>query len=183
MPLLPRLATVSALLLGTVLAGITRPAAAQDMAGSWIGWVCPTPGPADASRCASFSLRLYQKQGRLCGSHVFATAGARQMDEGGAPSVLASIEGQAAQGTVDSVRTSPPVRIPVTLTLSGGELRWQRLANPEGDYLLPMSASLQRVRQGGLLSPVFEQRLSSACSAFLELPAASDKPAPLPVPK
>ncbi|MDB5796845.1 MAG: hypothetical protein JWP36_747 [Paucimonas sp.] len=156
--------------------------ASADLNGSWSGMICPQPGVGDASRCASFTLRLYQKQDRICGTHLFATAGARQMDEGGMPSIMAKASGDAINGTVESQRVSPAIRIPVTLSLAGTELRWQRTENPPGDYLLPHSMILTRSRQGGILSPLSEQRLSAACSTFLDLPPENAK-APAPTPR
>lgn len=151
------------------LLGLNPAAGADDLNGAWTGWVCPQRGVSDPARCSSFSLQLLQRNNRLCGSHLFATAGARQMDEGGLPSLLATMADGQATGTIESVRESPPVRIPITLQIEGDELHWQRTANPPGDYLLPGSIRMKRSRQAGL-SPLSEQRLSASCSAYLDMP-------------
>jgi hypothetical protein len=150
-------------------------AAENDWNGSWTGYACPKGVATDPARCSSFFLRLHSRNAKVCGSHVFATAGAKQMDEGGTPSVLAQLEGNTASGKVESLRTSPPTSIVVTLHLDNGELRWQRNDNPAGDYLLPRNLVLTRSRQGSMLSAMFEQRLSASCSAHLDMP--TDKPA------
>ncbi|MDO9216602.1 MAG: hypothetical protein Q7U14_04975 [Lacisediminimonas sp.] len=167
------------MLLPAITIGQAAIAAGESLSGSWVGWICPQPGPANAARCSSFSLHLLQKGRRLCGSHLYATAGARQLDEGGMPSLLAILEDGKATGTVESVRKSPSVRIAVTLLLADGELQWQRLANPAGDYLLPDTLRMTRSRQGGL-SQRSEQHLSAACSAHLDMPTDKDKTAAAP---
>ncbi len=167
------------LFLIAITSGSPANASAGEFSGSWVGWVCPQPGPTNAARCASFSLRLLQKGDRVCGSHLFATAGARQMDEGGMPSLAANVQTDKATGTVESVRASPSVRIAVTLSEVNGGLLWQRLSNPSGDYLLPDELHLTRTRQVGL-SPLSEQRLSAACSAWLDRTAEKDNTAASP---
>jgi hypothetical protein len=156
------------------------PALAANFNGSWTGYVCPKPGMNDRARCSSFSIRLFERNGRVCGSHVFATAGAREMDEGGTPSLLATHDGDNVNGTVESARSSPPVRLAFTLAAADQELRWQLTNNPPGDYLLPRSMTMRRTRGSGLLSPLFEQRLSAACSAYLDMPNDKEKTGPKP---
>lgn len=166
-------------LLLSLLAPLTTFAASAfpgPFTGAWTGHVCPLAGMNDLSRCSSFFLQLYQKNGRLCGTHLFATAGAKQMDEGGTPSILAQLEDRSARGEVESTRASPAMRIPVTLLVEAGELRWQRTENPPGDYLLPRSITLTRSQKGSMLSASFEQRLAASCSAYLDMP--QDKPPP-----
>lgn len=153
-------------------------AADNDWNGSWIGYVCPAGVASNPARCASFFLRLHSRNAKICGSHVYATAGAREMDEGSTPSLLARLEGKNANGTIESARTTPPTSLPVVLHLENEELRWQRNANPAGDYLLPRNVSMTRSRQGSMLSPMFEQRLASSCAAHLDMPP--DKPAAPP---
>lgn len=169
---------IAALLLVCLSATPLAARAADDWNGSWIGYVCPAGVTGNAARCASFFLRLHSRNARVCGSHVYATAGAREMDEGGTPSVLAKLEGKNANGTIESARTSPPTTLPVVLHLENEELRWQRTANPAGDYLLPRNVTMTRSRQGSMLSPLFEQRLASSCAAHLDMPP--DKPAAPP---
>ncbi|MDB5842550.1 MAG: hypothetical protein JWQ23_4502 [Herminiimonas sp.] len=161
------------ILLAMLMASNAAPAAANDseFSGSWTGLLCPAGVQAGPDKCSSFVLALFQKQGKLCGSHVFATVGASQMDEGGVPSLSGVIANGTATVAVESSRAAPPVRLKGELSLSNGVLRWQRLDSPPGDYLLPMSAKLTRSPHGTLFSPLFEQRLSAACSSMLDTAA------------
>lgn len=108
------------------LAAVPPGAWAADANGSWIGYICPQPGVNDMARCSSFYLRLYQRNDRICGSHLFATAGAGQMDEGNAPSVLGTVDKELVNATVESVRPAQAMRIPVTLQINDNELRGRR---------------------------------------------------------
>lgn len=150
-------------------------AAQDDWNGAWTGYVCAQGGVVDPARCASLFLRLYSRNARVCGSHVFATAGAKEMDEGGTPSIVATTEGTLARGSVQSTRASPPLSIPLSLQLENGKLRWQLGGNAVGDYLLPRNLDLSHAKAAGMLSPLFEQRLAASCSAYLDVPV--NKPA------
>jgi hypothetical protein len=163
---LPALSGLSGLLL-LLLACRPGLAGAQDFNGSWTAWICPPGVAAGPEKCSSFVLALYQKEDRLCGSHLFATVGARQIDEGGLPSLAGTIAGTSAVISVESVLSAPPVQMKVELSLEQGRLRWRRLENPPGDYLLPMSARLSRSQHASLFNPVVEQRLAAACSQLL----------------
>jgi hypothetical protein len=154
--------------------------AQDDWDGAWTGYVCPPGSAVNPARCASLYLRLYSRNARVCGSHVFATAGAKEMDEGGTPSIVASVEHKLARGTVQSTRASPALSIPLSMQLDGQALRWQLGGNPDGDYLLPRNLALTRSKQGGMLSPMFEQRLSASCAAYLDMPANNSGPTPSP---
>jgi hypothetical protein len=173
-----RLTALIALLPAITISQVAM-AASEALSGTWVGWICPQADQANAVRCSSFSLHLLQKGLRLCGSHLYATAGARQIDEGGLPSLLAALEGDKATGTVESGRSSLTVRIAVTLSLADGALQWQRLANPAGDYLLPDTLRMTRSRQSGL-RPRSEQQLSAACSAHFDMPTDKEKTAAVP---
>lgn len=173
--------TVRALLLSALACGSWSAAHAQsnELAGSWTAWVCPPGAQPETGRCSSFVLSLYQKNERVCGSHVFATAGAKSMDEGGAPSVLGTVSASGANVTIESGRSG--VRIPAELKPAGkGSLQFRRLESPSADYLIPPAAQLARSRHGTLFSPVFEQRLQATCSTHLNAPV---NPAPSPIPR
>lgn len=149
--------------------------AENDWNGAWTGYVCPEGSAVNPARCASLFLRLYSRNAKVCGSHVFATAGAKEMDEGATPSIMATLDGTSAKGTVQSTRASPPLSIPLSMQLQNSALRWQLGGSAEGDYLLPRNLSLTHARQGGMLSALFEQRLSASCAAWLDMPV--NKPA------
>lgn len=177
----PGLAGLALVGLSLSLAMWPMQAAAQDdWSGAWIGYACPQGTAANPARCASLYVRLYSRNAKLCGSHVFATAGAREMDEGGTPSVVAALDGKLAQGTVQSTRSAPAVTLGLTLQLNNGEMLWQRDPKPEGNYLLPRSLKLTRSKEGGMLSPMFEQRLASSCTAYLDVPPEKGGPSPPP---
>jgi hypothetical protein len=155
-----------------------------DFSGNWTAWICPkgeVSSQPDPARCSSFVLSLYQKENKLCGSHLFATAGATQLDEGDAPSISASIDKDAAHGTVQSRRGAAPVQLKVDLKLVENVLTWQRVDNPAGDYMLPRAARLRRSGKGDLFGAEFAQRLSSVCaSALLVATTAAPSVAPIP---
>ncbi len=149
-----------------------------DFTGAWTAWLCPSGTRNDPTKCSNFVLELFQKQDKLCGAHVFATAGAGQLDEGAAPSLAGTIADGTATVVVVSGRAVPTVRIPVTLKIAKGVLQWQRIESPDGDYLLPLSVQLTRSRHATLFSTVFEQKLKAACSAVTN--AAIDRDTPQP---
>lgn len=153
---------------------------AQDFSGSWTAWICPPGVASGPEKCSSFVLALYQKEDRLCGSHLFATVGARQVDEGSLPSLSGTVSGSSAAIQVESVRDATPVRVKVELALERGRLRWRRLEDPPGEYLLPMSARLSKSRHASLFHPVLEQRLAAACWHVLNPPPGEAAPPPMP---
>jgi len=135
--------------------------------GAWVAWICPAGTQYDPLTCANLVLQLHQKQDRLCGAHVFATAGARQLDEGAAPSLIGNVAEGTAIVSVESGRAAPPVKVQVELKNARGGLQWRRLDNPDGDYLLPLTAQLTKSKHGSLLHPVFAQKLEASCAAIL----------------
>jgi hypothetical protein len=141
----------------------------NDFSGAWTASVCPSGAQKDPGRCSNFVLELLQKGDKLCGAHVFATAGAGRIDEGAAPSLTGNIADGAATATVTSGRVSPPIRVQVELRMVDGQLQWKRLENPKGDYLLPLSAQMNRSRRKTLMTPMFEQELSAACSSVFTM--------------
>jgi len=156
------------------------PASAEtsDFSGAWIAWLCPGGVPRDSGKCSNFVLELHQQEGRLCGAHFFATAGAARIDEGAAPSITGEVDGGAATITAVSGRASPPVRVRAEIRLVNGALQWQRLENPSGDYLLPMSTRLTRSKSRTLFAPVFEHELKAACSSAFTMAAENARPKP-----
>jgi hypothetical protein len=142
-----------------------------EFGGAWVAWLCPRGVERDSGKCSNFVLELHQKDGRLCGAHFFATAGAERIDEGAAPSLLGEIVDGTATVTATSGRTSPPLRLRVEMKIVNGVLRWQRLENPAGDYLLPMSTRLTRSRSKTLFAPLFEQELKATCASAFTIAA------------
>jgi hypothetical protein len=141
----------------------------NDFSGAWTAWLCPSGVQSNSGRCANFVLELMQKDDKLCGAHVFATAGAGRLDEGAAPSLTGNIADGAATAMVTSGRASPRIRVQVELRMENGLLQWKRLENPKGDYLLPLSAQLTRSRSKTLMTPLFEHELRAACSSVFSM--------------
>ena len=158
-----RLAILSPLLLlAPALPAIAQP---NDFSGAWVAWLCPNGATRDSGKCSNFVLELHQKEGRLCGAHFFATAGASRVDEGAAPSITGEIANDTASVITVSGRAVPPVRVRAEMRMVNGALQWKRLENPSGDYLLPMNTRLTRSRSKTLFAPVFEHELRAACSS------------------
>jgi hypothetical protein len=153
--------------------------AAADFNGAWVAWICPAGVQYDPIKCANLVLQLHQKQDKVCGAHVFATAGARQIDEGGAPSLTGTVADGSAAVSVESGRAAQ-LKVQVELKMTRGGLQWRRVENPEGDYLLPLSAQLTKSKHGSLLHPVFAQKLEASCAAVLN---QSSAPAPSAAPR
>ena len=151
-------------------------AGAGDLGGVWTGWQCPAGVRLDPGKCANFVLELFQKDGKLCGTHVYATAGASQMDEGGEmPSLIGEVADGAAAVTVQSGRS--PARIRAELKLANGRLQWRRLEG-EGDFLLPPAMQLTRSRHKSLRTPVLERQLRTAWFPIFSMTSVSADPAP-----
>lgn len=160
------------------------PAAHADgnFAGVWTAAVCPRGVAAEQGNCAQFVLELFQKQNKVCGAHVFATAGASMVDEAenpSMPSVSGDVEDDTATVSVTSSRSKVPRGVQAELKLSHGMLLWKRLDKPGRDELIPPAARFTRSRHKTLMAPVFAQQLSAACS----LVAIPDEPAPQEQPK
>lgn len=164
-----RLPTLAALFL--LAPHVTASAEAADFSGAWVAWLCPKDVQRDSGKCSNFVLELHQKDGRLCGAHFFATAGAARIDEGAAPSLLGDIANGTASAVAISSRATPPVRLRVEMKMANGTLQWQRLENPPGDYLLPMQTRLTRSRNKTLFAPVFEHELKAACASAFTMAA------------
>lgn len=163
-----------AFILSTVLLLPLPGLAAGDFNGAWVASICPSGAQRSAGECANFVLELMEKDGKLCGSHMFATAGAARIDEGAAPSLTADLveSGEGAAGTAVSNLSATPVRMRVELKLDKGALRWTRIDNPSGDHLLPKTARLKRSNKRTLFAPLFEQELRAACTYVFNLAAA-----------
>lgn len=149
-----------------------------DFSGVWTALVCPSGVRNDPARCGHFVLELFQKQDRLCGSHLVATAGAAQMEDGGGgagggPTLTGTVAADKASVTVAGNRVASPAGVPAELTLGRGTLQWHRLDKPGRNDLLPVNARLTKSRAKTLLNPVFAQQLAAACSMISLQP--SDK--------
>lgn len=152
--------------------------AQSDFSGVWTALVCPSGIKNDPGKCAHFVLELFQKQDKLCGSHLFATPGAAQMDDGagpgGGPSLTGTVGGGSATVTVASNRARAGAGVQVELTLGHGTLQWRRLDKPGRNDLLPAKARFTKSRAKTLLNPVFAQQLSAACTMISTQPADQD---------
>ncbi|HEV2611854.1 MAG TPA: hypothetical protein VGU61_16425 [Noviherbaspirillum sp.] len=149
----------------------------NDFNGAWIAWICPSGASRDLGKCANFVIELIQKDNKLCGTHVFATPGASQMDEGDAASLTGEIAGNTASVVVLSSRVSPPLRVSGELKLTkSNRLQWRRLENPSGDHLLPESAAFTKSRSKTLRTAAFERDLQLACAAQLTPPPPKEAP-------
>lgn len=152
---------------------------AQEFSGVWTGWQCPSGQSPQSGKCANLVLELHQRQDRICGAHIFATAGATQIDEGNAPSITGTVSAnRVASVVVESNGLRNPVQANVELSLEKDKLQWKRLDSPGGQYLLPQSMQLVRSKHGTLFTPTFEQQLKAVCSTVNFAPAQT---APLPV--
>lgn len=166
----------SSLLLITLFSAST--AWANDFSGVWTGWQCPPGQTPQSGKCANLVLELHQRQERVCGSHIFATAGAMHIDEGNAPSIIGSVGGNGtASVVVESTGLRQPVQANIELSLVKGKLQWKRLDQPGGAYLLPQSMHLTRSKHGTLFTPTFEQQLRTVCSTVVTTPASQAAPA------
>ncbi|WP_334188996.1 hypothetical protein [Noviherbaspirillum sp.] len=158
----------------------------SDFSGAWVAWICPSGAGRDSGKCSNFVIELIQKDSKLCGTHVFATPGASQMDEGDAASLTGDITGDAASVVVLSGRVSPPLKVSGELKLTkNSRLQWRRQGNPSGDHLLPESATFTKSRSKTLRTATFERDLQLACAAQLTPPPpkeASPEPALRPIP-
>lgn len=159
------------LLLALALMSPAFASAHGEFEGAWVAAICPSGADRNAGECANFVLELMEKDGKLCGAHMFATAGAARIDEGTAPSLTADIADGAATGIAVSSLTPTPIRMRITLTLDKGTLRWKRLDSPSGDTLLPLNARLVKARSRTLFAPLFEQELRAACTYVFNLAA------------
>jgi len=157
---LPALSVLLSLSLSCITA--TASDATDNFAGVWMATICPSGIKNDPGRCAHFVLELFQKEDKLCGSHVFATAGAAQMDEGGTPSLTGQVAEGTAHVTVRSGRGAQ-MRVPVELKIVNDRLQWKREEAPPGDYLLPLSAQLSKSKSKTMFAPTFAQQLQAAC--------------------
>jgi hypothetical protein len=149
----------------------------SDFSGAWVAWICPSGASKDSGKCSNFVIELIQKDSKLCGTHVFATPGASQMDEGEAASLTGDITGDTASVIVLSSRVSPPLKVSGELKLTkSSRLQWRRQGNPSGDHLLPESATFTKSRNKTLRTPTFERDLQLACAAQLAPPPPKEAP-------
>ncbi|RJF97401.1 hypothetical protein [Noviherbaspirillum saxi] len=157
------------LMLSTLLALAPAAVADDDFSGAWVASLCPPGVQRESGQCANFVLELHQQDDRLCGAHLFSTAGAERIDEGAAP----SISGEISNGVVNAIAISgrAPIRVRAEIRKSGATLQWLRQDNPRGDYLLPPSARLTKARKKTLFAPLFEQELKAACSSVFAMAA------------
>ena len=156
-----------------VAASLIPAAARADFNGAWVATICPSGVARNSGQCANFVLELMEKDGKLCGTHMYATAGADRIDEGGAPSLTADIADGRAAGTVVSTLGATPVRAKIALKAEGDALHWERVDNPSGEHLLPKRARLTRAGKRTLFAPLFEQELRAACTYVFNLAAAA----------
>jgi hypothetical protein len=141
----------------------------EDFSGVWVAWLCPSGVQRESGQCSNLVLELQQKEGKLCGAHLFATAGAARIDEGAAPSVTGDIADGKADAVVISTRAAAPTRVRIEIRKQNGMLHWQRLENPPGDYLLPRTARLSKSAKKTLFTPLFDQELKAACLSFFTM--------------
>lgn len=148
------------------LFGLSKAAVAQQFAGDWVAWFCPANVKADPEKCSSFAVVLFEQRGRLCGSHSFATPRGARLDEGAAASIIGTTSKQTAAATIQSGRSGQQMR--VQFRLSGDRVDWQRIDQPAGDHLLPVSARLQRAKRGSLFEESYVAEIEVACAAPLK---------------
>ncbi len=143
-----------------------------DFNGTWLAWICPEGLRSSSGKCDNFVLELIQDQDRICGAHVFSTAGAKEVDEGTPPSVKGVVENGIARITLESSGSNPPktaIQLQGELSRVRAHLLWQRLDDRAGQ-LLPVETLMIR-SPNSLMHPDFEQRLRASCA---NLPLPSD---------
>lgn len=156
---------------------------ANDFSGVWTGWQCPPGQTPQSGKCANLVLELHQRQDRVCGAHIYATAGASHIDEGNAPSITGAVGPDGiASVVVASNGLRNPMQANVALSLVKGKLEWKRLNEPGDGYMMPMSMQLTRSKHGTLFTPTFEQQLKAVCSTVNFAPAAAPSAAPASAP-
>lgn len=65
--------------------------------GAWESYPsCPAHVTKDPGKCSYFAITLYQRGGKLCGAHTYATPDAAKTDDGDAPSITGGIAGLLA---------------------------------------------------------------------------------------
>ena len=146
--------------------------------GAWTAWMCPAGVAHDPEKCGNFGIFLYQKEGRLCGAHTFATANASRLDEGGAPSIIGKLNGLEADATVQSGRSDPPVRMRVRMSLAKNTLHWKIVGmepshGGTGEYLIPEDVWLTST-----FEPVFSEDFAAELKTACERPSPSFADAP-----
>ena len=114
------------------------------MAGTWeVERKCSNTGYL---KCIpeSFSVRLFIKDGRLCGTHSSVAQGGNKVDElgGKEPTLTGQVSGKTA--TV-AFRSSFEGKGKAAIALSRTHLRWHILEQ-DGEAWLPPDATLHRVR-------------------------------------
>ncbi|HJV52960.1 MAG TPA: hypothetical protein VJ652_15945 [Noviherbaspirillum sp.] len=155
------------------LASASVSAAPGDFSGVWTALVCPSGIKNDPGQCTHFILELYQRQDKLCGSHLFATPGSIQMDErtGAGPTLTGTIADDTATVTVADQRARSAQSVRAELKLARGGLQWHRVDKPGKNDVLPVNVRFAKSRAKTLLNPVFAQQLSAACTMLSPQPA------------
>jgi hypothetical protein len=131
--------------------------------GGWAAWLCPRGVAHDPDKCSNFAVYLYAKDGKLCGAHTFASAGASRVDEGVAPSIVGTIVNSSADIEITSGRADPTITLHAQISHSQGRLHWRTLESKSGDYLIPTDAWLTRSKTP-VFSDEFAASLRSACA-------------------
>jgi hypothetical protein len=134
------------------MASVADPARAEWYESQGLNVICGT----------RIAISLFEKSGRLCGVHSFATPGAGRLDEGSLPSIVGTITGPSATVTVTSGRAEPQVTRPVQLTRSREQVHWKSLTDDvSGDALLPTNVRLNRAAK----SVIVPEPSNQACEA------------------
>jgi hypothetical protein len=137
-------AVVSSILFALLAWNLPASAAESPLEGTWgVKWKC---AKALSPNCMadSFSLRLFIKNGRLCGAHSSVAKGGNKVDElgGSDPTLAGQVVGTTAVVTFFS---SFEGKGKATINLKGKHLQWH-ITEGEGEHWLPPDAILQRVR-------------------------------------
>ena len=122
--------------------------AVPDFSGEWEIALCYN---GKDQPCGSAHFSLLQYGTRICGDHMFYTAGAGRMNEGNPGSVRGTVEGDTAVLLVRSGRNGALVRGKATRV--GNDLRWKTLeklepGEPVGDGLILSEGILKREPKG-----------------------------------
>ena len=114
------------------------------MAGTWEArWACSKEASQNCTP-DSFAVRLFVKNGSVCGTHASVVRGGNKVDElgGTEPSLIGQVVGNTATITFLS---SFEGKGKAAITLTGKHLQWQ-IVEDDGEHWLPLNATLHRVR-------------------------------------
>jgi hypothetical protein len=155
--------TVLASAIGLIASSLAADPPPQSFEGTWEAYPsCPAGAPKNSDRCSYFAIALYERGGKLCGVHSFATPGGARMDDGDAPSIIGSMSGPIAEIQVTSGRADPAVTIHAQITRSGSRLHWQSLEAKDGDYLIAHDVWMTRTSRP-MFSDALNARVKAAC--------------------